>query len=182
MRSENPFSSLAEALRERGSGLRPPAWLVHEVQHRLVLFLNHVLMQEPEAMRRLSAQSGRVMRISWRDFWLQLAVTPPGLCELAPEAEHDLLVEVSGASPFALGRDLARGRRPSIRIEGDVDFAATVNWLVDNLRWDAEEDLSRVVGDAPAHALAEAGQAVARALRRFAGGRADSAASDSDPT
>ena len=123
-------------------------------------------------MRRLSAQSGRVVRVAWRDFWIQLMVTPAGLCELAPEAEHDLLAEVAGASPFELGRDLARGQRPAIHIAGDVEFAAEVNWLVDHLRWDAEEDLSRLVGDAPAHALAQLGQSLARALRRFAGGAA----------
>lgn len=163
---------MGDALNRRAGRLRPPQWLVHEMQHRLVLFLNHVLQQEPEAMRRLSAQSGRVVRVAWRDFWLQLAVTPAGLCELAPEAEHDLLAEVADASPWALGRGLARGERPAIRIEGDVALAAEVNWLVDHVRWDAEEDLSRLVGDAPAHALAGLGQSLARALRRFAGGAA----------
>lgn len=172
MRPENPFASLADALNRGAGRLRPPQWLMHELQHRLVLFLNHVLQQEPEAMRRLSAQSGRVVRVAWRDFWIQLAVTPAGLCELAPDAEHDLLAEVAGASPFELGRDLARGVRPAIRIDGDVAFAAEVNWLVDHVRWDAEEDLSRLVGDAPAHALASLGQSLARALRRFAGGGA----------
>ncbi|MCK9514522.1 MAG: hypothetical protein WCZ18_08575 [Ottowia sp.] len=172
MRTENPFASLADAF-SRGAGrLRPPQWLVQEMQHRLVLFLNHVLQQEPQAMERLAGQSGRVVRVAWRDFWMQLAVTPAGLCELAPDAGHDLLVEVAGASPFELGRDLARGVRPAIRIAGDVDFAAEVNWLVDHVRWDAEEDLSRLVGDAPAHALAAMGQSLARALRRFAGGAA----------
>lgn len=170
MHSDHPYSSATDAFQRRTAGLRPPQWLVHEMQQRLVLTLNHVLQQEPEAMRRLATQSGRVVRVVWRDFWLQLAVTPVGLTEIAPEPEHDLLVEVQGASPFALGRDLARGVRPAIRIEGDGDFASVVNWLVDNLRWDVEEDLARVVGDAPAHALARTGQAVAATLQRLAGG------------
>lgn len=173
MRTENPFASLADAFNRGAGRLRPPKWLVHELQHRLVLFLNHVLQQEPEAMRRLSVQSGRVVRVAWRDFWIQLAVTPAGLCELAPDAEHDLRVEVADVSPFDLGRDLARGVRPAIHIVGDVAFAAEMNWLVDHVRWDVEEDLSRLVGDAPAHALAALGQSLARALRRFAGGAAD---------
>ena len=53
-------------------------------------------------------------------------------------------------------------------IEGDVQFAAEVSWLVDNVRWDAEEDLARLIGDAPAHTLAEGGRAVAQALRQLA--------------
>jgi ubiquinone biosynthesis protein UbiJ len=44
-----------------------------------------------------------------------------------------------------------RGDKPSIRIEGDVQFAAEINWLVDNVKWDVEEDLARLIGDVPAH-------------------------------
>ena len=31
------------------NALRPPEWVVDELQNRVVLFLNHVLMQEPQA-------------------------------------------------------------------------------------------------------------------------------------
>jgi ubiquinone biosynthesis protein UbiJ len=34
-----------------------------------------------------------------------------------------------------------------LRVEGDVMFAATLGELAQHLRWDAEEDLSRIVGD-----------------------------------
>ena len=36
------IDSLLGAVGER---LAPPAWAVHEAQHRIVLLLNHVLMQ-----------------------------------------------------------------------------------------------------------------------------------------
>jgi hypothetical protein len=42
-----------------------------------------------------------------------------------------------------------------VRIAGDVQLAAEVQWLVDHVRWDLEEDLSRVIGDAPAHAMGQ---------------------------
>jgi ubiquinone biosynthesis accessory factor UbiJ len=61
-----------------------------------------------------------------------------------------------------------RGDKPPVRIAGDVQFAAEINWLVDHVRWDLEEDLSRIVGDAPAHAMGEAARRVALALRQFA--------------
>lgn len=170
---KNPrFSPLSDAFSRLAGGLKPPDWLVDELQHRLVLFLNHVLMQEPEAQARLASQQGRVVRVEWGAFWLQLVATPAGLCDLAPVADHDLLLTVSTTSPFGLARGLVRGERPAVRIEGDADFAATVNWLIDNVRWDAEEDLSRVIGDAPAHALAQAGRSAADALHRFLGPRA----------
>ncbi|MFD2376974.1 hypothetical protein ACFSTJ_05270 [Ottowia pentelensis] len=99
---------------------------------------------------------------------MQLAATPAGLCERAPVAEADLLLTVVDRSPLDVLKDTLRGERPGVRIEGDVQFAAEVSWLVDNVRWDAEEDLARLIGDAPAHTLAEGGRAVAQALRQLA--------------
>ncbi|MBI3530978.1 MAG: hypothetical protein HY068_00560 [Burkholderiales bacterium] len=45
--------------------------------------------------------------------------------------------------------------------------AWAVNWLVDHVRWDIEEDLARIVGDAPAHALGQAARRMAEAVRQF---------------
>lgn len=155
------------------SGPQPPAWLVHEVQHRAVLFLNHVLMQEREAMDRLAHQAGRTAQVRWRGFFLTLAITPAGLLDLAEqEAQPDLRLEVSETSPLSLARSALSGERPTIRIEGDVQLAADINWVVDNVRWDVEDDLARIVGDTPARAIASVAERAAATLRRFVGGRA----------
>ncbi|MGH8821773.1 MAG: hypothetical protein ACREWJ_10835, partial [Rhodoferax sp.] len=72
-------------------GLRPPDWVVDEVQRRLVLFLNHVLQQEPEAMARLVQQKGRIVLAQWRSFAIRLVATPAGLLYVAaPGARPDL--------------------------------------------------------------------------------------------
>jgi hypothetical protein len=52
MATQSPFSLLADALGKLAGNLKAPSWLVDELQHRLVLFINHVLMQEPEAQAR----------------------------------------------------------------------------------------------------------------------------------
>jgi ubiquinone biosynthesis protein UbiJ len=49
-----------------------------------------------------------------------------------------------------------------------VQLAAELNWLVDHVRWDIEEDLAKVLGDAAAHSLGQATRALTAALRRFA--------------
>ena len=152
--------------------MQPPQWLVHETQHRLVLFLNHVLMQEPAATERLARQRGQVARIQWRSLALALQVTPAGLFDLAPEgAEAHLRLEVTQTSPLDLARTALRGGRPAVRIEGDVQLAADLQWLADNVRWDVEEDLARVLGDVPAHTLASIARRAAQALRQFVGAR-----------
>jgi ubiquinone biosynthesis protein UbiJ len=170
MATQSPFPFLDDFFARLSSGLQPPAWMVEEVQRRLVLFANHVLMQEPEAQARLARQSGRVLQAQWRSFVVRLAATPAGLLDVAPaEVPPDLTLTVTETSPWGLAQAALRGDRPPVAIAGDVQFAAEVNWLVDHVRWDLEEDLSRVVGDAPAHAIGEAGRAMVRALRQFAG-------------
>ena len=39
------------------------------------------------------------------------------------------------------------------RIEGSAEFAEALGFVIRNLRWDAEEDLSTVVGDIAAHRI-----------------------------
>ncbi|MDR2128999.1 MAG: hypothetical protein LBP52_08030 [Burkholderiaceae bacterium] len=167
MTTSTPFSLATEWLDKLAKRMRPPQWLVHETQRRLALLLNHVLMQEPEAQARLARQAGRVVRFQWRGLALQLAATPAGLTELAPEARADLLLTVTQTGLVDLAREMLSGAKPSVRIEGDVQFAAEINWLIDNVRWDAEEDLARLLGDAPAHALSRAARAANDALRAF---------------
>ena len=154
------------------AGPQLPTWLVSEVHQRLVLFLNHVLMQEEEAMARLVRQKGRIARVQWRQYSMALLITPAGLFNVAPEgAESDLLLEVTETSPLSLAQTTLRGDKPAIRIEGDVQLAAEINWLVDNVQWDAEEDLARLIGDVPAHSVAKVARTAAQALRQFVGTR-----------
>ena len=179
MATQSPFSWLADAadtLRAKlpadfPQSFTPPAWAVAEVQQRVVLFLNHVLMQEPAARDRLQRQKGRQVQVCWRDQVFQCSFTPAGLLEfITPEAAGkaaDLVLRVSEPSPFALAKTVLQGDKPAIRIEGDVQLAAEVNWLIDHVRWDPEEDLARVVGDAPAHTLVQTAQRAVEALRNF---------------
>ena len=173
MATQSPFSFLDGLLQRVLAGPQPPAWLVHELQHRLVLFLNHVLAQEPEATSRLVRQKGSVVLVQWREFSLRLLVTPAGLLDIADAARTpDLTLVVADESPFVLAQTALRGDKPAIRIAGDVQLAAEINWLVDHVRWDVEEDLARVVGDVPAHTVAQVAQRAAQALRQFIGVRA----------
>ncbi len=168
MATQSPFSWAAQAV----AGLQPPAWVVDETLNRLVLFLNHVLMGEPEATQRLSRQKGQRIELVWQKMQLQLQATPAGLFERGQFESFDLRLTVTEASPLDLLSALARGEKPRVRIEGDVRLAAEVNWLIDNVRWDAEEDLARLIGDAPAHTLAQVGRQALVALKGFVASKA----------
>ncbi|NJM44433.1 MAG: hypothetical protein HC858_11515 [Brachymonas sp.] len=158
-----------------------PPWLTREIQQRIVLLLNHVLQQEPEAMARLSRRKGQIAGMEYAQYAIQFIATPVGLLDLAPEdAEPDLSIRVLDTQPLALLQILLRGDKPRMEISGDVMLAAEVNWLVDHVRWDAEEDLSRIVGDVPAHTMMGFVRQALVMLRKFAPHGA--AASGSDPT
>ena len=164
MNNTFPFSFL-ESIATR---FQPPTWVVSEAQQRLVLFLNHVLMQEKEAQDRLARKKGSVLHIRWGLFALDLLVTPAGLLDTAePSAKPDLLIAVATDSPMVLLQSVIAGKSPPVKIEGDVQLAAELGWLAENLKWDFEEDLSRVLGDIPAHSIAEAVRRFGQAVKSF---------------
>lgn len=151
------------------SKLHPPQWVVGEMQNRLVIFLNHVLMQEPAAQERLKRQKGKPVRMQWGDFHLTLAATAAGLLERPADGPlPELTMTLTQHSPLAIAQRVISGDKPEVDVQGDVQLAAEVAWLVDNVRWDVEEDLSRVVGDATAHTIGRFSRSAAQAVRRFA--------------
>lgn len=154
-----------------------PAWIQPFAQERALLIVNHVVAAEPAAAARLQGHAGRVVRVRAEPglpllgalpAW-DLVVTPAGLVETAAEGRPvpDLEVVADLSQPLALLSALAQGRRPALRIEGDAAFASDMAWLIDNLRWDAEEDLSRLVGDAVAHRAMQVLRGLREALRRL---------------
>ncbi len=175
MATQSPFSWAAQALPEMASKMasgfnaqfQPPSWVVDEVVNRLVLFLNHVLMSEGEAMARLARQKGQRIELVWGRIQLQLTPTAAGLLERGQFEGFDLRLSVAEESPLSLATALAKGDKPKVRVEGDVQLAAEINWLIDHVRWDAEEDLAKIVGDAAAHTLAQAARKAMTALRGF---------------
>ena len=109
------------------SAFAPPAWAVDEAQRRIVLLLNHILMQEKEATSRLARQKGQVIYVQWQFFAMKLVATPAGLLDLAdPAAAADLTLAVTEQSPIAIAQAMLRGDKPAVRIEGDVQLAAPV--------------------------------------------------------
>ena len=168
MNISSPFSFLPSFV----TRLQPPAWLVDEGQQRLVLFLNHVLMAEKEAQDRLRRKKGNVIHVRWGVFAIDLVITPAGLFDrVAVGADNppkaDLLVSVAIDSPRNVVESLLSGKAPLVKIEGDVQLAAELGWLAENLRWDVEEDLSRIIGDIPAHAIADAGRRIFAGIKQF---------------
>ena len=146
----------------------PPDWMMREMQQRVVLLLNHVLQQEPAAIERLKRQKEQIVAMESAWTAMKLVVTPAGLLDLAQaDDEADLSLKVLDTNPLSILQTLLSGEKPRMEVSGDVMLAAEINWLVDHVRWDVEEDLSRIVGDVPAHTLMKAMHGIGDALKKF---------------
>ena len=173
MATQSPFSFAQNFFANGSSTLTPPDWAIDELQRRVVLLLNHVLMQEPQAMTRLVQQQGRVLKVQWQQWHLQLRISPAGLLEHVPLGVNggavDLQLTLAATNPWQVLQPLLDGGKPEVQVQGDVQLAADINWLIDHVRWDIEADLARILGDVPAHMLVDGAQGMVRALRQFAG-------------
>lgn len=122
--------------------------------------LNRLLAAEPWARLRLAPFAGETVELRAPPLpALRLRILAGGSVE-AGGAEPDLTMTLKPELLVALVRGEEHAMR-SVDVEGDAKLAAEVLVLARHLRWDAEEELSRVLGDVAAHRLAEAGRAFA---------------------
>lgn len=149
------------------------------LQDRLVLLINHVVSREPIAADRLRPLAGRGLVVhlaQWPSLLpaapdLILTVTPAGLFEradTAPVGQGGLRIEIDAANPARLAFAAVSGDAPRVTVQGDAAFAGEMQWLMDNLRWDIEDDLAGIVGPLPARQLAQFGRAVRGAMSGLA--------------
>ena len=115
--------------------------------------INHVLRSAPGAMERLACHAGRTIGVEVGPLELAFTVQTTGEVTAAVTgAVRDLTVRMS---PFLLPRLVARDSAAfdQVEMEGDPGLAKEVDFLIRNLTWDVEEDLSRAVGDIVARRL-----------------------------
>lgn len=116
--------------------------------------LNHLLAPEAGARQRLAEHAGKTVRVVCVPFTLALVILPEGLVARAASGEGAALVidlPAAALPAFLLGGRAALTRQA--RLEGDAELAAAVAEVAGRLRWDVEEDLARLVGDAAATQL-----------------------------
>jgi len=138
--------------------------------------LNRLLASEAWARARLAPFAGETVELRAPPLpALRLHILAGGSVE-AGGTEPDLAMTLKPELLVALARGEEHALR-SVDVQGDAKLAAEVLVLARHLRWDVEEDLSRVVGDVAAHRLADAGRAFAAwnldAAQRLAAAIAD---------
>lgn len=114
--------------------------------------LNRMLAREEWARARLAPFAGRVARFEAPPFALAFRIAEGGVFAGAERAEPTVTVGADlAALPLALGDPQAMLRNVSLK--GDADFAQALGFVLQNLRPEPEEELSRFIGDAAAERL-----------------------------
>ena len=154
-----------------------------------VRLINPLIRREPWAAQRLRAHAGKVV---WFDVGLPqfgLQILPEGTLQ---SAARDSVPNVTLSVPASRWREIPavlRERDPAalaglMHIQGDAALAQVVSDLARDLRWDVEDDLSRVVGDVAAVRMVSTARSVASAAqegaKRFMGNTAEYLSEESD--
>jgi ubiquinone biosynthesis accessory factor UbiJ len=118
--------------------------------------INHLLHLEPLVQAHLKPHAGRTVLVRWG----VLRFAPAGeqalrinddltlsSCVESSPAKVDVTISIQSGIVAAPADERLR----FIRLEGDVFLAQDLSKVAKELRWDAEHDLARVVGDAPAY-------------------------------
>jgi ubiquinone biosynthesis protein UbiJ len=119
--------------------------------------LNHLLAAEPWARERLAPFAGETLELRAPPLpALRFSILPGGTLQ-AGGTTPGLVMTLKPELLGALGRGEEHALR-AVAVDGNAKLAAEVLVLARQLRWDVEEDLSRLFGDIAAHRLAEAGR------------------------
>lgn len=127
--------------------------------------INHLLAQEPWAQAKLIAHRDKTACIDAGVARLMLTVTGDGFLKNADDNAVPAVtihLKLSDLPLILANRERAVSY---VRIEGDADFANAISQLSQSLRWDAEEDLGKVVGDIAATRIVSGAKSMAAAAQ-----------------
>lgn len=130
--------------------------------------LNHLLRQNTWAAEQLRPFAGKVVCISIPPLHNTLLLDGAGeFSTAAPESVADATIHLS---PSAALRAMLQPEQASslATLEGDMALASAVGKVLRGLRWDAEEDLSRLIGDIPAHHITQSTLRIKQEITRQA--------------
>jgi ubiquinone biosynthesis protein UbiJ len=121
--------------------------------------INHLLVREPWARDKLAAHAGKIACMDAGVVTIKLKVASDGLLEQAitdGDADVTIRIKLSDLPLLMQNRERAFS---TVKVEGDAELANTISQLSQSLRWEAEEDLSRWIGDIAATRLVASARA-----------------------
>ncbi|MDQ9168967.1 SCP2 sterol-binding domain-containing protein [Oxalobacteraceae bacterium R-40] len=127
--------------------------------------INHLLNNEPKAKAKIAAHAGKVALFDLGVMTLRLKAGSDGFVEAAADDQSPQVtihVKPADLPLIAQHRDRAFSY---VKIDGDADFANAISQVSQAVQWDAEKDLSKLVGDIAAVRLVAGGRAAIDGIR-----------------
>jgi ubiquinone biosynthesis protein UbiJ len=119
----------------------------------LLTAINHLLGQADWARKKLAPFAGHSARIELPPFAANFLIADDGsIADPVVDGAPEVSVALPATTPLLALQGKEAVMR-AVRIEGSAEFAEALGFVIRNLRWDAEEDLSKIVGDIAAHRL-----------------------------
>ena len=117
--------------------------------------INHLLRGASWACERLKPFCGKTTQFTLAPFRVALTIRDNG--EVS-DASTDAIDAAFTLTPGVALRVLASDKNAwqDVQMSGDTELAREILFVAQHLRWDAEEDLSRVFGDIIAHRMVQA--------------------------
>lgn len=124
----------------------------------LTRLLNHLINQNLWAREQLQPFGGKTVRFNIPPISATLTVLEDGGLAMAGESSSPD-ASISIPLPVAI-RLLANDDSAATlaTLEGDTELASTLAKILRGISWEYEEDLSKLIGDIPAHEIAEFGR------------------------
>lgn len=141
----------------------------------LARLFNALLRREPWAGERLAVHAGKTVRFDIGGRSLTFDIQADGQLQSAagssgavPNVVLSIPSQRLADLPAALRKRDPAALAGLMHVQGDAGLAQVVSSLAQDLRWDAEDELARYVGDAAAVQLVRAGRAVFDGARQAA--------------
>ncbi len=125
-------------------------------------FLQHITQQNSWSRPYLTPFSGRILQFDFSLVKAHLIILEDGSLSMAGEtASADAVIQIP---PSLAMRLMAQDEsaKMQIKIDGDTHLATELSKVLQQMRWDIEEDLSHLMGDIAANKLVTGSQKIAQ--------------------
>lgn len=123
-------------------------------------FLQHITHQNSWAKPHLMPFSGQVITFDFSLLRMSLIILEDGSLATSPD---NALANATVFIPPSLAMRLVSGdahAKTLIKVDGDVHVATEVSKVLQQMRWDIEEDISHITGDIAAYKIGEVTQSM----------------------
>jgi ubiquinone biosynthesis protein UbiJ len=128
-------------------------------------FLQHITNQNNWSRKHLIPFAGKVLQFNIVPIKVKFIILEDGSLGVPPD--HAIADTIIHIPPSLAIRLMANddAAKMQIKIDGDIHLASEVSKVLQHMRWDIEDDLSKVVGDIPANKVIAVAKESTHALK-----------------